>query len=72
MEAKLKMLPTTCTSEGTLDRKSSSSLLSMAYGSRSFLVNLFTPAEEGEVNAASASSSFVTLSYSSLSTFQNI
>lgn len=35
--------PTTWTSEGTLERKSSSSLLSMVYGSRSFFVNLFTP-----------------------------
>lgn len=35
---------TTWTSEGTLDRKSRSSLLSILYGSRSFLVNLFTPA----------------------------
>lgn len=34
---------TTWTSEGTRDRKSNSSLLSMLYGSRSFLVNLFTP-----------------------------
>lgn len=39
-------LRTTWTSEGTLERKSRSSLLSIMYGSRSFLVNLFTPAEE--------------------------
>lgn len=35
---------TTWTSDGTLERKSSSSLLSIMYGLRSFLVNLFTPA----------------------------
>ncbi len=39
----LKGIPTTWTSEGTRDKKSNSSLLSMLYGSRSFLVNLFTP-----------------------------
>lgn len=39
---------TTCTSESTLDRKSSSSLLSMVYGSLSFLVNLFTPEDRRE------------------------
>lgn len=42
-------LPTTWTSEGTLERKSRSSLLSIMYGSRSFLVNLFTPAEKTTV-----------------------
>lgn len=41
--AEMEGAPTTCTSEGTLERKSSSSLLSMAYGFRSFFVNLFTP-----------------------------
>jgi len=41
----LKSIRTTCTSEGTLDRKSSSSLLSIAYGLRSFFVNLLMPAK---------------------------
>lgn len=38
-------IQTTCTSEGTLDRKSSSSLLSIAYGFRIFFVNLLMPAK---------------------------
>lgn len=37
---------TFCTSEGTLDRKSTTSLLSMLYGFRNFLVNLLMPKTE--------------------------
>lgn len=39
---------TFCTSDGTLDRKSSTSLLSMPYGFLSFFVNLLTP--ETDIN----------------------
>lgn len=41
---------TFCTSEGTLVRKSSTSLLSMLYGFRSFLVNLLMPKTEIHTN----------------------
>lgn len=41
---------TFCTSEGTLARKSSTSLLSMLYGFRNFLVNLLIPKTESHTN----------------------
>lgn len=37
---------TSCASEGTLERKSSSSLFGMAWGFRSFLVNLLIPTKK--------------------------
>lgn len=45
---------TFCTSEGTLDRKSSTSLLSMLYGFRNFLVNLLIPKTEIHTNISLA------------------
>lgn len=41
---------TFCTSEGTLVRKSTTSLLSMLYGFRNFLVNLLMPKTEIHTN----------------------
>ena len=43
---------TFCTSDGTLDRKSSTSLLSMLYGFRSLLVNLLIPKTEIHTNVS--------------------
>lgn len=45
---------TFCTSEGTLDRKSSTSLLSMLYGFRNFLVNLLIPKTDIHTNISLA------------------
>lgn len=45
---------TFCTSEGTLDRKSSTSLLSMPYGFRNFLVNLLIPKTDIHTNISLA------------------
>lgn len=43
---------TFCTSEGARDRKSTTSLLSMLYGFRSFLVNLWIPKTKIQTNTS--------------------